>query len=191
MTLCLTAGSIFSMKGRVANCFRSIEVRRARQLEAGLGDVHLKFVPDLLLGAVDDPMDHAFGKFREQAQELPLQRLGPRPFLELDEGALVGRFVDPVIVEEDRLRLQVVDGGAGDRGDLYNLEFLRARHRPPKPRARTRTLLRDVSCMHYPDSELTLFAPISPFHRGRFVRLGHAQKRCSPNNSRSVRGGPW
>ena len=43
------------------------------------------------LRAVDDLVDRAFGEVREQAEELPLDRLGARPFVEVDEGALVGR----------------------------------------------------------------------------------------------------
>ena len=98
---------------------------RARQHEARLGDVHLQLVLHLFLRAVDDLVDHAFLEAREQVEELGFVRPAAAPLVEADERALVRRLVGAVIGEEDRLGLEPVDGGAGDRGDLDDLIILR------------------------------------------------------------------
>ena len=122
---CLIDGSMLWMNGSVAKVLRSTDVGRPRQHEARLGDVHLQLVLHLFLRAVDDLVDHAFLEAREDVEELGFVRPGAAPLVEADERALVRRLVGAMIGEEDRLGLEPVDGGAGDRGDLDDLIVLR------------------------------------------------------------------
>ena len=123
---CLIDGSMLWMNGSVASILRSTlsagrdSIKRASVTYICSSSFTSFFDPSMILWTMPSL------KFGKRLRNLCSTGRVRRPFIEPDEGALVGGFVGAVIVEEDGLRLELVDGGAGDRSHLHDLEVLRA-----------------------------------------------------------------